>query len=107
MVFVPVVNDGGVSMTDQRISAFSCLMCGLGVGIAVAGLLAPRSGAASRKLIQQKAQKAKRLAETAIDDANRYITREGTEVVDQARELINQGKEACRAAMEKMVPAAS
>jgi gas vesicle protein len=93
-------------MTDQRLSAFSCLMSGLGVGIAVAGLLAPRSGAASRKLIQRKAQKAKRLVKNTIRDRKRYITRRGTEVLGQARELINRGKEGYRTTMEKMAPAA-
>jgi gas vesicle protein len=94
-------------MTDPRIKAFSCVMSGLGVGIAVAGLLAPCSGATTRKLIQRKARKVKRLFKTTIDKGNRYITRRGTEALDQASEFINQGKEAYRAAMEKMAPAAS
>ena len=106
--FVPVVGKWleVISMTDPRIRAFSCLMSGLAVGIAVAGLFAPRSGAATRKLVQRKAQKAKRLVKTTIDDGNRYITRRGTEALDKASELISRGKEAYHAAMEKMAPAA-
>jgi hypothetical protein len=92
-------------MTDQRIRAFSYLMTGLGAGILVGGLFAPRSGDASRKLILRKAQRVKRVVKSAADDSTRFITRRGSEVRDQAGELMDRGKAVYRAA-GKLVHAA-
>ena len=97
-------NDGGIDMTDQRIITFSCLVTGLGAGILTGILIAPRSGDVSRKLILRKAQKVKRVVNTAANDGTRYISRRGTAVRDQAIDWIDRGKEVYRAA-GKMVHA--
>ena len=85
-------------MTDHRIRAFSYLMTGLGAGILVGGLFAPRSGDASRKLIRQKALKVKKVVRIAAQDSTRFLTRRGTEARDQAGELMDRGKKVYRAA---------
>jgi gas vesicle protein len=91
------------AMKNQRIAAFTYLVGGLGFGAAAAGLLAPRSGAASRKLIRRKAQKAKRFVKKAIGDGNGYLTRTGTEVLKQATELIDRSKKTYRMAMTTLL----
>jgi hypothetical protein len=101
-----MLNGGSMTLRAQRrIREFSYLLTGLGAGILVGGLFAPRSGDASRRLILRKAQKTKRAVETAAGEGTRYITRRGTEVLDQAGEWVDRGKHAYRAA-EKMVQAA-
>ena len=92
-------------MTDGMRGFFS-LLAGLAVGLAVAGLVSPRSGAANRKLIQRKAEKAKKLLGNTIHEGAQYVTRRGTEMLEEAGELMDQGKEACRAAGEKLAHAA-
>jgi len=87
-------NDGGISMTDQNIRAFSIVATALGAGILVGGLFAPRSGDASRRLIARRAQKTKRVVQNAVHDGTRFLTRRGTEV----RELVGRGRGVYRAA---------
>ena len=82
------------------------LLTGLGVGLLVAGLASPRSGAANRKLIQRKSEKARRLLKNTIQERAQYLTRRGTEMLDEASELMEQGKAAYRAASEKLAHAA-
>jgi hypothetical protein len=93
------------AMTDQRIRAFSMLLTGLGAGIVVGGLFAPRAGEVSRKLIARRAQKVRKAVKNAVGDGTRYITRRGTKVRDQAIDLVDRGKGIYRTA-EKMVQAA-
>jgi hypothetical protein len=90
--------------TDQRIRAVSILMTGLGAGILVGGLFAPRAGNDSRKLIVRRAQKAQKAVKNVVHDGTRFITRRGTEVRDLATELIDRGRSFYRSA-EKLVHA--
>ena len=82
-----------IRMTDQRIRVFSILVTGIGAGILVGGLFAPRSGDASRKLIARRAQKTKKVVRNAVQDGTRFLTR-GSEV----RELVGRGRGMYRAA---------
>jgi len=60
-----------------------CFFIGLGVGVATAVLLAPKAGAETRQLLQNKAAKA----------------------VDAANEVLQQGGEAIRQQKENLVAA--
>lgn len=83
---------------------FSILMAGLGGGILVGCLFAPRAGEASRKLIAKRAQKVKRTVQHAVNDGTRFVTRRGAQVRDGAADVIDRGKGVYRAA-ERMVHA--
>jgi len=85
-------------MMNGHMRTFSVLMTGLGAGILVGGLFAPRSGEASRKLIARRAQKVRRTVKTAVDDSSRFVTRRSAQVRDQAVGLIDRGKSVYRAA---------
>ena len=76
------------------IEGLYCFLTGLGSGLALGILFAPRSGGESRRLIGQKAQQATDRLKATVDQGQEYIERRGTDLRSQANELIDQGKEA-------------
>ena len=65
-------------MEDNKISYF---FLGLGLGVAVGLLFAPKSGAETRDLIMTKA-----------DESKEYLRRRGEQLRDSASEVIEKGK---------------
>src|SRR5689334_1863420 len=63
--------------------SFGSFLAGLGVGVAVGMLFAPRTGGETREIIRNKAGEGKE-----------YIKQRSSELKDQAGELIEKGKEA-------------
>jgi gas vesicle protein len=64
-------------------SGFSSFLLGLGVGIGVAVLFAPKSGAETRQLIKDK-----------TGEGTDYLKQRRTDLRDSAGDLMNKGKEA-------------
>ncbi|HLH39535.1 MAG TPA: YtxH domain-containing protein [Bryobacteraceae bacterium] len=64
---------------DNRISYF---FLGLGLGVAVGVLFAPKSGQETREIIRNKA-----------NESADYVKRRGTELREQAAEAIERGKQ--------------
>jgi gas vesicle protein len=62
---------------------------GLGIGAILALLFAPQSGKQTRDMIVQKAEEGKG-----------YVTTKGREVVRQAEEIVEKGKEALAEALD-------
>ena len=60
-----------------------CFVLGMGVGVAAALLLAPKSGRETRDLLKGKA-----------DEGKEYIKRRSSELRGSASEMIDRGKEA-------------
>src|ERR1700684_668700 len=60
---------------------FSYFFLGLGLGVAVGLLFAPKSGPETRDLLRSKA-----------DEGKEYLKRRSSEVRDQAAEVIDRGK---------------
>jgi gas vesicle protein len=83
-------------MADQR-TTFYCFVTGLGVGMAVTLLIAPRSGAATRKLIRRRAAEASDLVRTKTTHATKYIKRRSAATLEQAGKMI----ESCKEALDK------
>jgi len=81
-------------MADQRMT---CFLIGLGVGITVTLLIAPRPGAATRKLIRRRAAEAGELVKSKTNDATRYIRRQAAGTMEQASGMI----ESCKEALDK------
>ncbi len=67
-------------MEDDNKLSYFCL--GLGLGVAVGILFAPKSGAETRQLLKSK-------AEEGAD----YVKRRGTELRDTATETLERGKQ--------------
>ena len=65
-------------MEDNKISYF---FLGLGLGVAVGLLFAPKSGAETRDLIMSKA-----------DDSKEFLRRRGEQLRDSASDVIEKGK---------------
>lgn len=76
---------------DKRISYF-CL--GLGIGVAVGILFAPKSGEETRLLLRSKA-----------DESKDYLKRKGEELKDSAAELADKSKMALQRQKEQLAAA--
>ena len=64
---------------DNKLSYF---FLGLGLGVAVGVLFAPKSGAETRALLREKA-----------DESSDYVKRRSTELRDQTLEAVERGKD--------------
>lgn len=68
-------------------SAVPFFLTGLGTGIALALLLAPQSGVATRGLIGRKCKESSEWVKDAADAAEEYVVAKGTEIRDRAKEV--------------------
>ncbi|MBV9769752.1 MAG: YtxH domain-containing protein [Bryobacterales bacterium] len=66
-------------MSDDN--KFSYFFLGLGLGVAAGLLFAPKSGIETRDMLMSKA-----------DEGKEYLRRRGSELADQASDVIEQGK---------------
>jgi gas vesicle protein len=69
----------------EESSKFSYFAFGLGLGLAIGVLFAPKSGEETRGMICDKA-----------DEGREYLRRRGEEVREQANDLVERGKGAVR-----------
>ena len=92
-------------MTDQRFGVFFCFLTGMGVGMALAVLLAPRSSSATRTLIHQKADEAKDFLTAKAEEGKSYLKNSGTELFQQASELVDRGKQAVQEQKDRLASA--
>jgi gas vesicle protein len=76
---------------DKRISYF-CL--GLGIGVAVGILFAPKAGEETRQLLRSKA-----------DESKDYVKRKGEELKSSATDLADKGKLALQRQKEQLAAA--
>jgi len=79
-------------MDDDSKLSFFCL--GLGLGVAVGVLFAPKSGAETRELIRSKA-----------NDGTDYAKRRAADLRDTANETVETAKEALRRQKESLAQA--
>jgi gas vesicle protein len=75
-------------------SKFSYFFLGLGLGVAAGLLFAPKSGPETRDLLRSKA-----------DEGKEYLKRRGTEVRDQAAEVLERGKSTVSKQRDNLVAA--
>ena len=80
-------------MAEQS-SGMSYFVVGLGIGVAVGMLLAPRSGEETRQLLREKADEGKDYLRTKTDESKEFVRRRGTELRESAGDLIDRSKEA-------------
>jgi gas vesicle protein len=75
-------------MANRQISS-SCFLIGLGTGIALTVLFAPRSGRATRHSISRKAKEATDMLQAKAAAGRDYIERQGAELRDRAKEVVD------------------
>lgn len=63
--------------------SFTAFLAGLGVGIGIGMLFAPKSGGETREILKSKA-----------DEGREYLRKRSTELREQAGDLFEKGKEA-------------
>jgi gas vesicle protein len=80
-------------MAEQN-SGISYFVVGLGIGVAVGMLLAPRSGEETRQLLREKADEGKDYLRAKADESKEFVRRRGTELRESAGDLIDRSKEA-------------
>ena len=83
--------------TGNRGAIFAYMVAGLGIGAATAMLLAPKSGAETRRWIANKCL-------DGVDTANksvRHTRRQVKDAMDQGQEKISEAVEAAREAIGK------
>ena len=80
-------------MAEQS-NGISYFIVGLGVGVAVGMLLAPRSGEETRQLLREKADESKDYLRTKADESREFVKRRGAELRDSASDLIDRSKDA-------------
>ena len=80
-------------MAEQN-SGTSYFVVGLGIGVAVGLLLAPRSGEETRQILLDKAGEGKDYLRTKAEESKEFVRRRGTEFRESASDLIDRSKDA-------------
>jgi gas vesicle protein len=80
-------------MAEQS-SGMSYFVVGLGIGVAVGMLLAPRSGEETRQLLREKADEGKDYLRAKTDESKEFVRRRGTELRESAGDLIDRSRDA-------------
>ncbi len=78
-------------MEDNKVSYF---LLGLGMGVAIGVLFAPKSGEETRDLLKSKA-----------GEGRDYLRRKGEEVRDSASDVLNRGRDAFQSQKENLAAA--
>ncbi len=68
-------------MADEGGGKFTYFLAGLGIGTLIGILFAPRSGEETRELITKR-----------YDEGRDYMTKKGTEIREQADEIVDRGR---------------
>lgn len=91
---------------EKHSSGIAPFLIGAAIGAGIALLLAPRSGAATRRDIKRRAMRVRRAAEDAVSDVTDSVTdtfqdarRKVEEQIDEAREAIDLKKRQVNRAM--------
>jgi gas vesicle protein len=82
-----IANMENVEMNCNRGSALLFFLTGLGAGIGVTVLLAPRSGAATRRLIGRKVEEGQDWMKDKAAAAQDYVRGHGEELRDRVKEV--------------------
>src|SRR5579859_435414 len=91
-------------MAEQN-SGISFFIVGLGVGVAVGLLIAPRSGEETRKILRSKAEEGADFVKTKADESREYVVRRGSELRDSAADIIDRSKETLARQKEQLAMA--
>src|SRR5579884_2235145 len=78
-------------MEDSKVPYF---LFGLGMGVAIGVLFAPKSGQQTREMLRSKA-----------DEGREYLRRKGEEVKETTSDILNRGREAYQTQKENLAAA--
>jgi len=91
-------------MAEQN-SGVGYFIVGMGIGVAVGMLMAPRSGEETRQLLRVKADEGKDFLRTKSDESKEFVRRRSSELRDSAADLIDRSKDAIARQKEQLAMA--
>jgi gas vesicle protein len=91
-------------MAEQN-SGITYFVVGLGIGVAVGLLMAPRSGEETRQFLRTKADEGTDYLRTKADEGKEFVRRRSTELRESASDLIDRSKEAIARQKEQLAMA--
>ena len=91
-------------MAEQS-NGLSYFIVGVGIGVAVGMLLAPRSGEETRQLLRDKADESKDFLRAKADESREFVRKRGSELRDSASDLIDRSKDAITRQKEQLAMA--
>ena len=91
-------------MADQN-SGLGYFIVGVGVGVAVGMLMAPRSGEETRQILREKAGEGTDFIRSKTDEGKEFVRRRGTELRESASDLIDRSKDAITRQKEQLAMA--
>ena len=86
-------------------TGLSYFIVGLGVGVAVGMLMAPRSGEETRQILRSKADESKDYLRHKADEGREYVRRRGGELRESANDLVDRSKDAIARQKEQLAMA--
>jgi len=91
-------------MAEQN-SGITYFVVGLGIGVAVGLLMAPRSGEETRQYLRTKADEGTDYLRAKADEGKEFVRRRGTELRESASDLIDRSKDAIARQKEQLAMA--
>jgi gas vesicle protein len=91
-------------MAEQN-SGLTYFIVGVGVGVAVGMLMAPRSGEETRQILKEKASEGKDFLSSKADESKEFVRRRGSELRESAADLIDRSKDAITRQKEQLAMA--
>ena len=91
-------------MAEQN-SGISYFIVGLGIGVAVGLLMAPRSGEETRQILRSKADEGTEFLRAKAEESKELVRRRGGELRESASDLIDRSKDAISRQREQLAMA--
>lgn len=79
-------------MADNN-NGLGYFIVGMGIGVAVGLLVAPRSGEETRRILREKADEGTDYVRGRAEEGREYVRRRGEELRNQAGDIIEKGRE--------------
>src|SRR5262249_50134517 len=89
-----IIQDEECKQMAEQNSGISYFVVGLGIGVAVGLLMAPRSGEETRQLLRTKADEGTEFLRAKAEEGREFVRRRGTELRESAADLIDRSKDA-------------
>ena len=80
-------------MAEQN-NGLTYFIVGVGVGVAVGMLMAPRSGEETRRILRERAEEGKDFLAAKADESKEFMRKRGGELRESAADLIDRSKDA-------------
>ena len=91
-------------MADEN-NGLAYFLVGLGVGVALGMLFAPKSGEETRQYLRSKAGEGTDYLKARADEGKEYVKKRGEELRDQASDVLDKSKEAVARQKEQIASA--